>query len=311
MPALVADLRERAPGVRLRVNEGASERLFTELVDGELAQAVVTEPVNDRRLVVDHLLEEDLIGLVGRDVDLPREPVPLAVFARLPLVLPPEPNPLRNEVDAAAEAAGISLTVPVEVEGIRLIADLVVAGGYASILPETAIPPELEQARTVTHLRPSAPTPRDRRARAMRSCRSPTRRCVRACTASSRSTWRRVRARPGRYGRGRRGGSHGSGCGTRQRSEGQRQADRCSGMLGAILVLFALLNTHEVGVDWVFNTWSAPLILVIAISAVIGFAMGFLVRGHLANRNDDRSHWDRVGTTGAPRPAWVKIRAAT
>jgi LysR family hydrogen peroxide-inducible transcriptional activator len=150
VPALVADLRERAPGVRVRVNEGASERLFTELVDGELAQAVVTEPVNDRRLVVDHLLEEDLIGLVGRDVDLPREPVPLEVFARLPLVLPPEPNPLRNEVNAAAEALGISLTVPVEVEGIRLIADLVVAGDYASILPETAIPPELEHAHTVT-----------------------------------------------------------------------------------------------------------------------------------------------------------------
>ena len=74
VPALVADLRERAPGVRLRVNEGASERLFAELVDGELAQAVVTEPVNDRRLEVESLLEEDLIGLVRRDVDLPREP---------------------------------------------------------------------------------------------------------------------------------------------------------------------------------------------------------------------------------------------
>ena len=59
------------------------------------------------------------------------------------------------------------------------------------------------------------------------------------------------------------------------------------GLLGAVLVLFALLNTHEVGVDWLFNTWSAPLILVITVSAVIGFAMGFLVRGHLANRNDD------------------------
>jgi DNA-binding transcriptional LysR family regulator len=150
VPALVADLRERAPGVRLRVNEGASERLFTELVDGELAQAVVTEPVNDRRLMVDHLLEEDLIGLVRRDVELPPEPVPLAVFAQLPLVLPPEPNPLRTEVERTAEAAGLSLTVPVEVEGIRLIADLVVAGAYASILPETAIPPELEDARTVT-----------------------------------------------------------------------------------------------------------------------------------------------------------------
>jgi LysR family hydrogen peroxide-inducible transcriptional activator len=150
VPALVADLRDRAPGVRLRVNEGASERLFTELVDGELAQAVVTEPVNDRRLVVEHLLEEELIGLVSRDVELPSEPVPLAEFAKFPLVLPPDPNPLRTEVDRAAEAIGVGLTVPVEVEGIRLIADLVVAGNYASILPETAIPPELRRVRTVT-----------------------------------------------------------------------------------------------------------------------------------------------------------------
>lgn len=150
VPALVADLRERAPGVRLRVNEGASERLFTELVDGELAQAVVTEPVNDRRLVVDHLLDEALVGLVGRDVDLPREPVPLSAFADLPLVLPPHPNPLRIEVENAASKQRVTLTVPVEVEGIRLIADLVVAGGYASILPETAIPPDLRDVRIVT-----------------------------------------------------------------------------------------------------------------------------------------------------------------
>jgi LysR family hydrogen peroxide-inducible transcriptional activator len=149
VPALVAELRERAPGVRLRVNEGASERLFSEVVDGELAQAVVTEPVNDRRLMVETLLEEDVIGLVRRDVELPGEPVPLSVFAQSPLVLPPEPNPLRIEVDRAAEEAGIALRVPVEVEGIRLITDLVGAGDYASILPETAIPPELTSVRTV------------------------------------------------------------------------------------------------------------------------------------------------------------------
>jgi uncharacterized integral membrane protein len=59
------------------------------------------------------------------------------------------------------------------------------------------------------------------------------------------------------------------------------------GLLAAILLLFALLNTHEVGVDFVFNTWSASLIVVILISALIGFAIGFLIRGHLANRSDD------------------------
>ena len=36
-----------------------------------------------------------------------------------------------------------------EVEGIRLIADLVAAGEYASILPETALPPDLGDLRAV------------------------------------------------------------------------------------------------------------------------------------------------------------------
>jgi uncharacterized integral membrane protein len=59
------------------------------------------------------------------------------------------------------------------------------------------------------------------------------------------------------------------------------------GALVALLVVFALLNTHEVGVDFIFNTWSTSLILVIAISAGVGFLIGFLVRGHLANRSND------------------------
>jgi uncharacterized integral membrane protein len=59
------------------------------------------------------------------------------------------------------------------------------------------------------------------------------------------------------------------------------------GVLAAVLVLFALLNTHEVGVDFVFNTWSAPMIVVILIAAAFGFAIGFLVRSHLAKRSDD------------------------
>jgi LysR family hydrogen peroxide-inducible transcriptional activator len=150
MPALVEDLHTRAPGVRLRVNEGASERLFAEVIEGELAQAVVTQPVDDRRLVVEQLLEERLLGLVHADTPLPREPVPLAALAALPLVLPPESNPLRIELEHAAAAQDLTLEIAVEVEGIRLIADLVAAGDYASILPETAIPPDLGGLRAVT-----------------------------------------------------------------------------------------------------------------------------------------------------------------
>jgi uncharacterized integral membrane protein len=57
------------------------------------------------------------------------------------------------------------------------------------------------------------------------------------------------------------------------------------GTLAAVLILFAVLNTHKVGVDWIFDTVSAPMIVVIGISALLGFAIGFLLRGHLANRD--------------------------
>jgi DNA-binding transcriptional LysR family regulator len=149
VPDLAADLRKRAPGVRLRVNEGASERLFAEVLDGALAQAVVTEPVEDRRLDVDHLLDEALVALVGPGLHLPPEPVSLADVATLPLALPPERNPLRRELEAVAEAQGVTLQVPLEVDGIRLIADMVAAGDFASILPETAVPPVLGELRVV------------------------------------------------------------------------------------------------------------------------------------------------------------------
>ncbi len=141
VPALVADLRERAPGVQLYISEGASERLFADVLAHELAQAVVTEPVLDPRLVVDHLLEEALVGVAPAGFDLPDEPVPISALAGLPMVLPPPINPLRIEVENAAAAAEVTLTVPVEVEGVRLIADLVAAGAGVSVLPETAVPP--------------------------------------------------------------------------------------------------------------------------------------------------------------------------
>src|SRR5262249_50615354 len=100
------------------------------------------------RLEVEHLLEEGLVGLVPASAtEVGPEPVSLERLAELPMILPPVGNPLRREVDDAAAASGLTIAVPVEVEGIRLIADMVAAGGGASVLPETAIPPELTRVR--------------------------------------------------------------------------------------------------------------------------------------------------------------------
>lgn len=148
VPQLVGELRAGAPGVRLRISEAASERLFVEVLDHEVAQAVVTEPVLDPGLAVEHLMEEALVGIVPLDAELP-EPVTIADLARLPVIMPVAGNPLRHEIEQAAAAQGVDLRVQLEIEGIRLITDLVATGWGASILPETAVVADRDAVRVV------------------------------------------------------------------------------------------------------------------------------------------------------------------
>ena len=46
--------------------------------------------------------------------------------------------------------------------------------------------------------------------------------------------------------------------------------------LAAIGVVFAAANLDEVKVNWVIDTWRTPLIVVIALSMVVGGGLGYL-----------------------------------
>ncbi len=74
------------------------------------------------------------------------------------------------------------------------------------------------------------------------------------------------------------GGEEGLGE-TRGRKTSRRDQARMVGAaaIGAVAVLFAVLNFDEVEVNWLLGTWSTPLILVIAISFLLGAGAGFLV----------------------------------
>jgi uncharacterized integral membrane protein len=56
------------------------------------------------------------------------------------------------------------------------------------------------------------------------------------------------------------------------------------GILAVILVVFGLLNTDDAQVNWILGTWETSLIVVILLSGVLGFLIGWLVR---AKRDDD------------------------
>lgn len=149
VPQVVAEMRRVAPRVSMRINESASERLVAEVATRELALAIVTEPVVDNRVVVEHLLDEALVGVVPPGLRIGRGPVSLADLTTHRLILPPTGNPLRDEIEAAAREERVPLHVDVEVEGVRLIADLVAAGAGVSILPEQSIARDDGSLRTV------------------------------------------------------------------------------------------------------------------------------------------------------------------
>lgn len=48
-------------------------------------------------------------------------------------------------------------------------------------------------------------------------------------------------------------------------------------VLAALGVAFAVANFDEVKVNWFLGNWRTPLIVVIAVSMLIGAALGFLV----------------------------------
>jgi uncharacterized integral membrane protein len=66
-----------------------------------------------------------------------------------------------------------------------------------------------------------------------------------------------------------------SGRGGRSRSEQVRLA--LAAVLGGLTVAFALLNTGDVAVNWIFGTFSTPLIVVILVSLLVGALFGFVL----------------------------------
>lgn len=65
----------------------------------------------------------------------------------------------------------------------------------------------------------------------------------------------------------------------RERAIRRRQTVRLVvfGVIAAALVAWALANVDDVEVDWLFATTTAPLVVVIALSAVLGVILGAIL----------------------------------
>lgn len=139
---LVEEMRRRYPEVRLHLVESLSGHLATMLNARQLDLAILFETGDPQRLSLTPLLDERL-ELIGR-ADLAGMPgasrVRLSSLRELPLVLPSGPHGLRRVIDAAFARARIEPRIAIEVDGLALLMDAVLAGIGATIQPATAMP---------------------------------------------------------------------------------------------------------------------------------------------------------------------------
>lgn len=141
MPEILPRLGVEYPEVHPIVFEGSTSALVPRLLGGQLDGAIVHLPVDEPELHIEPLFAEDLMLVLPADHPLAeRDVVSLRALAGEPLLLPPKSAVLRQMIDRAATAAGVTLHAQAEIDGVRLLASLAFEGFGAAIVPATATP---------------------------------------------------------------------------------------------------------------------------------------------------------------------------
>lgn len=144
LPMLLADMRERAPALRLHVLEGFSGTLDEQLASGRLDMIVVN------RYGSSALRGEDVLGkvdtfLIGKPglSELTGKTMPFRALGRLPLVLPAVPNGLRATLDVLSRRHNLVLDIVMEVDTATSMKDVAASGHAFTLLPMTAVAQEV------------------------------------------------------------------------------------------------------------------------------------------------------------------------
>lgn len=157
LPMLLADVRERAPALRLHMMEGFSGTLDEQLASGRLDMIVVN------RYGLSALRGEDVLGkvdtfLIGKagQPELAAKTLPFRALGGIPMVLPAVPNGLRTTLDLLSRRHNVTLDIVMEVDTATSMKDVAASGHAFTLLPITAVAQEVA-AGVLTACRVTSP----------------------------------------------------------------------------------------------------------------------------------------------------------
>jgi LysR family hydrogen peroxide-inducible transcriptional activator len=140
VPALLTRMAHALPRVRLVTIDATTTSLIPQLASGGLDVAVVNLPVLDPDTDLEPLFEEEHVVLAPIGHPLAAyDHLSLGDLADVPLLLEPPGTGFRDDLEADASRAGVTLVAQAEVDGMRLLASLAHQGFGAAILPASAM----------------------------------------------------------------------------------------------------------------------------------------------------------------------------
>jgi LysR family transcriptional regulator, nitrogen assimilation regulatory protein len=153
---LFSHAREHWPQVRLHLTEGSSAQLEEWLAQGRLDMALLLREEDTASADEPVLVKLPLCLVIPAAHALAkRKSIKFDEVAKLPLVLPSEPHPLRARLAKLARERKVVLTQALEADSIRLQHEIVACGGGFAITAGTFAP---QDARRLAGIRITQPT---------------------------------------------------------------------------------------------------------------------------------------------------------
>jgi LysR family transcriptional regulator, nitrogen assimilation regulatory protein len=146
-PALVSILRRDFPKIDITINESYSLPLLDWLDDGRIDLAVLTEPPPTRRILIDHLVVEEMTFAAAKGA-CPAGPILLDELATTPIIIS---QGIRSIMDNLLGHKGPLLTVMLELNSIETIRLMVRQGIATTILPRSILRDDSKRGDITLH----------------------------------------------------------------------------------------------------------------------------------------------------------------
>lgn len=140
LPPVLADAKQRMPGLEVTVATGNSPQMAQAVASGMLDIGVVTLPLPAHRgLLVRPLLSDDLVALLPADCAGATAELGPEALAALPLILYEPGGSTRAIIDSWFRRAGPPPQPAMQLDSIETIKVLVAGGLGASVMPRLAL----------------------------------------------------------------------------------------------------------------------------------------------------------------------------